>query len=603
MSNIELTHALLSTMAERICAAVPTDGLVFFGLRGALPLDLGGTDFAPSRTIRLVDYNHQLMRCTIGQWRPADRTVAVFPGSTVPNLQAISKARAAGGAGANMLMLGRYRYQRGIHKAATPRGHRAFRQAMFFPVWRSADDLDYDLNDRLDLGQSNESFVFDNLHCAFHDNVDTPGYSSNGCQVVAGLPMAPYRGNNPETGPWRRFVENAYNNGNGQTEFVYLLFSGAEAAMVASNPAEGLPRSLRFGSSGDQVREVQTALKSKGYDFLGVDGDFGRDTLQAVMAFQRSALGSSTADGVVGANTAAALGLAWPRIRSIVAAVEAPPAAVPAAPVAHTTFTLPKDWQDAATRITPGFEVSGDPYMGATGDFDGMGISCGALQWNIGKGSLQPMVKKIGKDIVRANMPQFGNEMWQACIGTISDGLRIVRGWQTGTKLSVKARDELRSLMGCPEMRAEQDRMIETVAQRALRQAATWSSARGRSEPNKREFLWFFDLATQNGSLEGIKVADVEAFLDNGANADDIVCDWLGGLSGPSGHIKDANKNGALWRGHAVGDKLELLVLSYLRSGSANPKWRHVVLNRKGTIAMGKGWVNGSQRDFSEYGI
>lgn len=600
MSNLELSHDLLSTMAERICAAVPTDGLVLFGLRGALPLDLGGTDFAPSRTIRLVDYNHQLMRCTIGQWRPADRTVAVFPGSTVPNLRAISTARAAGGSGANMLMLGRYRYKRGIHKAATPRGHRAFRQAMFFPVWRSADDNDYDLNDRLDLGQNNDSFVFDNLHCAFHDNVDTPGYSSNGCQVIAGLPMAPYRGNNPETGPWRRFVENAYNNVNGQNEFVYLLFSGAEAAMVANAPAEGLPRSLRFGSSGNQVREVQTALKSKGYDFLGVDGDFGRDTLQAVMAFQRSALGPSTADGVVGGNTAAALGLAWPRLRSVIA----PLAAAPTAPVAPATFDLPDDWQEAATRITSGFEVSGDPYLGVTGDFDGMGISCGALQWNIGKGSLQPMVEKVGKNIVRANMPQFGNEMWQACDGTISEGLRIVRGWQTGTKLSTKVRNELRSLMSCPEMRAEQDRMIGIVAQRALRQAAAWSSGRGRPEPSKREFLWFFDLATQNGSLEGIKPADVERFIaKNGANADDVVCDWLDALQGPSGHIKDANKNGALWRGHALGEKLELLVLSYLRSGSATPKWRHVVLNRKGTIAMGFGWVNGSQHDFSAYGI
>ena len=53
---------------------------------------------------------------------------------------------------------------------------------------------------------------------------------------------------------------------------------------------------------------------------------------------------------------------------------------------------IPADFVKAAVAITPGFEVSGDPYLGVSGDFDRMGISCGALQWNIGSNSLQPMV-------------------------------------------------------------------------------------------------------------------------------------------------------------------------------------------------------------------
>jgi len=72
----------------------------------------------------------------------------------------------------------------------------------------------------------------------------------------------------------------------------------------------------------------------------------------------------------------------------------------------------PNDWKSAAVAITPGFEVEGDPYQGVSGDFDGMGISCGALQWNIGSKSLQPIVIAVGKPKVAAAMPQLGQEMW-----------------------------------------------------------------------------------------------------------------------------------------------------------------------------------------------
>jgi hypothetical protein len=43
--------------------------------------------------------------------------------------------------------------------------------------------------------------------------------------------------------------------------------------------------------------------------------------------------------------------------------------------------------------------------------------------------------------------------------------------------------------------------------------------------------------------------------------------------------------------------------MSYLRSNTADPKWQHVVLNRKGTIAMGTGWVNSGKNDFSKHGL
>jgi tetratricopeptide (TPR) repeat protein len=63
---------------------------------------------------------------------------------------------------------------------------------------------------------------------------------------------------------------------------------------------------LRLGTSGDTVREIQTALQSLGYDIGGTpDGLFGADTRTAVQAFQRA--NGLDADGLVGQQTADAI--------------------------------------------------------------------------------------------------------------------------------------------------------------------------------------------------------------------------------------------------------------------------------------------------------
>ncbi|HEX8168017.1 MAG TPA: peptidoglycan-binding domain 1 protein [Beijerinckiaceae bacterium] len=268
-------------------------------------------------------------------------------------------------------------------------------------------------------------------------------------------------------------------------------------------------------------------------------------------------------------------------------------------------MTVPVDWKQAAVAITPGFEVSGDPYLGVSGDFDGMGISCGALQWNIGQGSLQPMVKNVGKAVVVSAMPTIGSDMWTACTTSIPKGLAIVRSWQTGTKLKPGPKSELRALMGTPEMRAQQDQRIDKVAASALKSATDWMSAQGKGAATKRLFCWFFDLITQNGGLEGLAPKDVADFINaHGPGlADDAICNFLEAVPGTKGHAKDAHQNGSLWRNKVDDEKLEILTMSYLRSNTANPLWRHVVLNRKGTIAMGSGWVNSTKYDFAKYGL
>lgn len=63
----------------------------------------------------------------------------------------------------------------------------------------------------------------------------------------------------------------------------------------------------RFGSSGSEVRNIQTKLKSWGYYTGSVDGVYGSRTVAAVKSFQRK--NGLTADGIAGTKTLAAMGI------------------------------------------------------------------------------------------------------------------------------------------------------------------------------------------------------------------------------------------------------------------------------------------------------
>lgn len=70
-------------------------------------------------------------------------------------------------------------------------------------------------------------------------------------------------------------------------------------------PKSTVRRTLRRGSQGDDVAELQEMLNARGYDCGKVDGIFGKGTEAAVKAFQKA--NGLDADGVVGRKTWAAL--------------------------------------------------------------------------------------------------------------------------------------------------------------------------------------------------------------------------------------------------------------------------------------------------------
>jgi hypothetical protein len=195
-------------------------------------------------------------------------------------------------------------YRKGMHHAGSPSGHEAFRQANKLPIRRTSDDLDFDTDDRVE-----HMSPFDNLHSAWSMGVND-GYSSAGCQVVVGFPKCKKRNNQADTGSWRQFKNNAY--AQEQNSFTYLLLDGREAQNAALQEHKPLLIKLRYGSQGKWVSKLQEKLKDKLFYEGEIDADFGARTLMAVLNFQESTFGKGGSDGIVGPNTAAALGLKLP---------------------------------------------------------------------------------------------------------------------------------------------------------------------------------------------------------------------------------------------------------------------------------------------------
>ena len=84
-----------------------------------------------------------------------------------------------------------------------------------------------------------------------------------------------------------------------------LLFALNIAIITLAQSAQAA--TYRMGSSGEQVRTIQTKLKNWGYYSGAVDGIYGAQTAKAVEYFQRK--NDLTADGIVGPATLRALGM------------------------------------------------------------------------------------------------------------------------------------------------------------------------------------------------------------------------------------------------------------------------------------------------------
>jgi hypothetical protein len=280
--------------------------MMVFGIRGARPVGTGFDSFKQSQQIEKTDLNYVNPRCTIGIWNPVENKIALFPASTVPNISYIKK-HVQKIARANCIMTGFYSfYEKGFHNPSPRSAHQALRLATNIMMRRSNNDFVFTNDDPVEVGNPH-----DNIHAAYCSDV-SGNYNSAGCQVIVGQPKCKARPGKDNTAFWKTFHDIIYSVP--QTNFDYALFRYIDAEAVNLNGDTLMNARLRFGSKGNLVLMLQEKLAARGLFNTNKDGDFGKNTLMAVLEFQKKEFGINEADGVVGNTTAGKLGFSLPQI-------------------------------------------------------------------------------------------------------------------------------------------------------------------------------------------------------------------------------------------------------------------------------------------------
>jgi peptidoglycan hydrolase-like protein with peptidoglycan-binding domain len=155
--------------------------------------------------------------------------------------------------------------------------------------------------------------------------------------------------------------------------------------MFSDSAVKGFGVWMALNNANNKTSELQqrlNELKYVGKDGkpLPVNGTFDENTLHAVNEFKKlNQIGNSGIyEGKVGETT-------WEALMSD-SALQHPDS------VTKETSTLDSALEKAV-KLTGSFEGRG--FVNVTGNFDGAGLSLGFFQWNIGQGSLQPMLSEF----------------------------------------------------------------------------------------------------------------------------------------------------------------------------------------------------------------
>lgn len=266
-------------------------------------------------------------------------------------------------------------------------------------------------------------------------------------------------------------------------------------------------------------------------------------------------------------------------------------------------------------------------------------ISMGILQWNWESGSLQRLIagmpeaafqgidETIAGEIRAVGRSLPGRPSAQAR-QAIERWTNIVRGTRSTRGIRADIRVQLRNFMESPAGQAHQRRIAFNEAVfPAYRVAVEWVRARARTRgvpeadalaarPSFGEFVFFVDNQVFNrGGLNGIWYHHVLALRSSlNHNVSLVVApvvSWLRNCAPPMYGTDDAQRNADLWSILAESnqislDQLDLFIAGFMRaqrSMGSNPGatisfpgiYQADVMNRRGTLAIGRGFVHGEE--------
>jgi hypothetical protein len=208
-----------------------------------------------------------------------------------------------------------------------------------------------------------------------------------------------------------------------------------------------------------------------------------------------------------------------------------------------------------ALEITAGFEGGG--FDNVAGNFDGQGISAGILQWNLGQGTLQPLLQgDTGYPEINRIVALPPNQGVAAAVSEMMLDNILTPNWLGIWKDVMTTRTMNQINAATP---------IGIAAMNLMR---TW----GLTNP---AYYWFFDVLVQDGSLRGVTASD-QPVVWNLATSENL----------------------AIWENMSFTPQQNILLrASYDRACLAKAAYRVDIFNRKATVAAGVGNVHGKYFD------
>jgi len=313
---------------------------------------------------------------------------------------------------------------------------------------------------------------------------------------------------------------------------------------------ERLNLNLKIGSIGNDVRKLQERLKDLGFYNGRIDGIFGGATLSAVKAFQKHE--GLKVDGIVGPETARKL--FGDKVNAVF----------------NLSITnYPLDYRCLC--LTGSFETGKIPpecFSALSGNFDGQGISFGALQWNFGQGSLQPLLKEMIKEY-REVMEEIFHDKLSIIEEVLKNSREEALEWADSIQHPVKHyvyepwKGMFRELGRTKEFQAIQLRFAEKIYDNAKRLTEEYELH------SERAVALMFDIIVQCGSIKKITKEKI---------------------------LSDFNTS------TTEAARLETIALRI--SEQVKPRWQDDVKSRKLCIARGEGYVHGIWYNlFEQFGI
>lgn len=228
--------------------------------------------------------------------------------------------------------------------------------------------------------------------------------------------------------------------------------------------------------------------------------------------------------------------------------------------------------------LTGSFETGAaipECFCGLTGDFDSQGLSLGALQWNFGQDTLQPLLKDMISQHAEVMKAIFNEHVQSLATALNADKptlMRFARSTQHPVKHTISEpwRGMFKALGRSEELQALQLKHANACFQAAKKLAA------GYGLWSERAAALMFDIKAQNGDIG--KAAKARILSDfAGLNA---------GLSEERAEVR------------------RMEIIANRRAEAAKPAWIEDVRARKLCIARGKGVVHGIHYNLEEqFGI